>query len=32
MCNFDSLFGLLYGLSFIIEVQGSGLKIKKWKE
>lgn len=32
MCNFGLLFGLLYGLSFIVKIQGSELKIKKWKE
>lgn len=28
ICN----FGLLYGLNFIVEIQGSELKIKKLKE
>lgn len=32
ICNFGLLFGLLYGLNFIVEVQGSELKIKKLKE
>lgn len=32
ICNFGLLFGLLYGLNFIVEIQGSELKIKKLKE
>lgn len=32
ICNFGLLFDLLYGLNFIVEIQGSELKIKKLKE
>lgn len=32
ICNFGLLFDLLYGLNFIVKIQGSELKIKKLKE